>query len=88
MKYLNRLADYTEQRQHMRSQITQAMVYPSILVVFAIGIVAVLLGTVVPEILKTFEKSKQALPWTTEWVMAASNFVKPIGCQVSWYCWS
>ncbi|MFY8300053.1 type II secretion system inner membrane protein GspF [Pseudoalteromonas sp. SS15] len=73
---LNRLADYTEQRQHMRSQITQAMVYPSILVVFAIGIVAVLLGTVVPEILKTFEKSKQALPWTTEWVMAASNFVQ------------
>lgn len=73
---LNRLADYTEQRQHMRSQITQAMVYPTILVVFAITIVAVLLGTVVPKILKTFEKSKQALPWTTEWVMAASNFVQ------------
>lgn len=73
---LNRLADYTEQRQHMRSQITQAMVYPTILVIFAIAIVSVLLGTVVPKILKTFEKSKQALPWTTEWVMAASNFVQ------------
>ena len=73
---LNRLADYTEQRQHMRSQITQAMVYPIILVIFAIGIVSVLLGTVVPKILKTFEKSKQVLPWTTEWVMAASNFVQ------------
>ncbi|TGE76281.1 type II secretion system protein GspF [Pseudoalteromonas sp. KS88] len=73
---LNRLADYTEQRQHMRSQITQAMVYPVILVIFAIGIVSVLLGTVVPKILKTFEKSKQVLPWTTEWVMAASNFVQ------------
>lgn len=73
---LNRLADYTEQRQHMRSQITQAMVYPVILVIFAIGIVSVLLGTVVPKILKTFEKSKQVLPWTTEWVMAASNYVQ------------
>lgn len=73
---LNRLADYTEQRQHMRSQITQAMVYPTILVIFAIAIVSVLLGTVVPQILKTFEKSKQVLPWTTEWVMAASNFVQ------------
>jgi general secretion pathway protein F len=73
---LNRLADYTEQRQHMRSQITQAMVYPTILVIFAIAIVSVLLGTVVPKILKTFEKSKQVLPWTTEWVMAASNFVQ------------
>ncbi|WP_419148966.1 type II secretion system inner membrane protein GspF [Pseudoalteromonas 'SMAR'] len=73
---LNRLADYTEQRQHMRSQITQAMVYPIILVIFAVAIVSILLGTVVPKILKTFEKSKQALPWTTEWVMAASNFVQ------------
>jgi general secretion pathway protein F len=73
---LNRLADYTEQRQHMRSQITQAMVYPTILVVFAIAIVSVLLGTVVPKILKTFEKTKQVLPWTTEWVMAASHFVQ------------
>ncbi|MEO2267773.1 type II secretion system inner membrane protein GspF [Pseudoalteromonas pernae] len=73
---LNRLADYTEQRQYMRSQIVQAMVYPTILVIFAIAIVSILLGTVVPKILKTFEKSKQALPWTTEWVMAASNFVQ------------
>lgn len=73
---LNRLADYTEQRQHMRSQIIQAMVYPTILVIFAIAIVSILLGTVVPKILKTFEKSKQALPWTTEWVMAASHFVQ------------
>ncbi|ALS31629.1 general secretion pathway protein F [Pseudoalteromonas translucida KMM 520] len=73
---LNRLADYTEQRQYMRSQITQAMVYPIILVVFAIAIVSVLLGTVVPKILKTFEKTKQVLPWTTEWVMAGSHFVQ------------
>ena len=73
---LNRLADYTEQRQHMRSQITQAMVYPIILIIFAVAIVSILLGTVVPKILKTFEKSKQALPWTTEWVMAASHFVQ------------
>ena len=75
-KVLNRLADYTEQRQHMRSQITQAMVYPMVLVVFAIGIISILLGSVVPKILKTFEKSKQALPWTTEWVLAASNYVQ------------
>ena len=28
---LNRLADYTEQRQHMRTQIMQALLYPAIL---------------------------------------------------------
>ncbi|MCF2859598.1 type II secretion system inner membrane protein GspF [Pseudoalteromonas sp. SMS1] len=80
---LNRLADYTEQRQYMRSQITQAMVYPTILVVFAIAIVSVLLGTVVPEILKSFEKSNQVLPWTTEWVLAASHFVQDFWMQAT-----
>ena len=73
---LVRLADYTEQRQHMRSQITQAMVYPIILVVFAVAIVSILLGTVVPTIVKSFQSSKLALPWTTETVIAASNFIQ------------
>jgi len=73
---LMRLADYTEQRQHMRSQITQAMVYPIILVVFAVAIVSILLGTVVPTIVKSFQSSKLALPWTTETVIAASNFIQ------------
>lgn len=73
---LVRLADYTEQRQHMRSQITQAMVYPIILVVFAVAIVSILLGTVVPTIVKSFQSSKLALPWTTETVIAMSNFIQ------------
>lgn len=73
---LNRLADYIEQREMMRSQVTQAMVYPSILVLFAIGVVYGLLGTVVPTIISSFEKSKQVLPWTTEAVIAMSHFVQ------------
>jgi general secretion pathway protein F len=60
----------------MRSQITQAMVYPSILVVFAVAIVSILLGTVVPTIVKSFQSSKLALPWTTETVIAMSNFIQ------------
>ena len=36
---LNRLADYTERRQQTRSQITQAMIYPSLMLFFAMGIV-------------------------------------------------
>jgi general secretion pathway protein F len=60
----------------MRSQITQAMVYPIILVVFAVAIVSILLGTVVPTIVKSFQSSKLALPWTTETVIAMSNFIQ------------
>src|SRR5690554_3560147 len=37
---LQRLADYAENRQKMRSKLLQALLYPIVLVVFAIGIVA------------------------------------------------
>ena len=30
-KVLNRLADYTEQRQQLKSQLVQALVYPAIM---------------------------------------------------------
>ncbi len=82
---LMRLADYTEQRQAMSRQIMQAMIYPIILMVFAVIIVGILLGTVVPEIVSTFDKTNQILPLSTRIVMAASEFVQNywlvvIGC--------
>ena len=39
---LNRLADYTEQRQQMRSQLVQALVYPVIMTIVAVAVIAVL----------------------------------------------
>ena len=79
---LNRLADYTEQRQHMRSQILQALLYPIILTCFAILVISILLAAVVPKIVGQFEHMGQTLPGTTLFLIAASDFLRAYGIFV------
>ncbi|ABC30656.1 type II secretion system inner membrane protein GspF [Hahella aquimaris] len=72
---LNRLADYTEQRQMSRQKIQLAAIYPIILTFVAFGIVGFLLGYVVPDIIKVFVSKGQALPALTQVILALSDFV-------------
>ncbi len=76
---LNRLADYTEQRQHMRSQIMQALLYPAILTFFAFAVISILLTAVVPKIVEQFEHMGQNLPGATLFLIAASEFLRDYG---------
>lgn len=76
---LERLADYTEQRQQTRSQIQQASVYPGVLTVVAIAVIAFLLASVVPEIVDQFADQGQQLPAVTEFLIAISDFVRGYG---------
>lgn len=79
---LNRLADYTEQRQHMHSQIMQALLYPAILTFFAIAVISILLAAVVPKIVGQFEQMGQSLPGSTLFLIAASDFLRSYGLFV------
>ncbi|UXI01182.1 type II secretion system inner membrane protein GspF [Photobacterium sp. TY1-4] len=79
---LNRLADYTENRQQMRSKLQQAMIYPTMLTLVAVAVVAFLLATVVPKIVDQFVQMGQELPTITEILLAASNFVQNWGALV------
>jgi general secretion pathway protein F len=72
---LSRLADYTEKRQQTRSQIIQAMVYPSIMMFFAIGIIVLLLVIVVPKIVGQFQQNGQDLPGITQFLIDVSDFL-------------
>lgn len=78
-KVLNRLADYTEKRQEMRSQLIQALVYPLIMTVVAVGVIAILLTAVVPKIVGQFEHMGENLPGTTQFLIASSDFLNDYG---------
>jgi general secretion pathway protein F len=76
---LNRLADYTEKRQQTKNQITQAMVYPSIMMFFAFAIVMLLLTVVVPKIVGQFQNMGQDLPTITQILIDVSDFIRTYG---------
>jgi general secretion pathway protein F len=76
---LERLADYTESREQMRSRTMNAMLYPVMLFIVCISIVALLLTFVVPKIVKQFENSKAELPMLTQALIAISDFLRDWG---------
>ena len=76
---LNRLADYTEKRQQTRSQITQALVYPTLMLFFAMAIVVMLLTVVVPKIVGQFDHMGQELPGMTQFLIATSDWLRNYG---------
>jgi len=78
-KVLNRLADYTEQREQMRSQLIQALVYPVIMTVVAVGVISILLTKVVPQIVGQFEHMGANLPSSTKFLIASSDFLQANG---------
>ncbi len=73
---LERLADYTEKRQQMRSTITMALVYPAILVVVATAIVVGLLTFVVPKVVAQFDRVGAELPLLTRIMIALSDLLQ------------
>ncbi len=79
---LERLADYTEQRQQIRSKMTQAMIYPLILTLVMVSVVVALLTTVVPTVIEQFEFAGRNLPDMTLALISASNFVQNYGIAV------
>ena len=76
---MERLADYTESQTRLRNKIITALVYPAIVTVVALLIVAFLLTSVVPQVVGAFSHTQQQLPLLTRVLLAISDFSRDWG---------
>ncbi|HSP01614.1 MAG TPA: type II secretion system F family protein, partial [Thioalkalivibrio sp.] len=79
---LERLADYTENRQQMRQKIQLALFYPAILTTMALLVTVALLTYVVPEVVQVFQGIGQELPWLTRTLIAVSDGLREYGVLI------
>jgi general secretion pathway protein F len=78
---LSRLADYLEARIALRQKFSMALIYPALVTVVALAVIATLLLYVVPQIIAVYQQSRQTLPWLTRALIATSDFLRETG----WY---
>jgi general secretion pathway protein F len=76
---LEQLADYTENSQYTRQKLKMAMIYPLVLIVVAIAMVALLMTFVVPELVSLFTHNAAELPWITQALITSSHFIRDWG---------
>jgi type IV pilus assembly protein PilC len=71
---LNRLAEYQEKAQKLKSKIVSAMVYPTIVLCIAVGILVFLLLVIVPKFKAMFADMGTDLPAISQIVFGASDW--------------
>ncbi len=91
---LQRLAAWLEARQALRTKLTQACIYPAIVVTIAMLVVGALLMFVVPQVVGVFASARQKLPPLTLMTLALSDFLRgwwlPVLCVSvgsAWAAW-
>jgi type IV pilus assembly protein PilC len=71
-----RLAGYIEKARSLKSKVKSAMVYPSAIVFVALSVIIFLMIFVIPVFAQMFQDAGGTLPWPTQFVIGASNFIK------------
>jgi len=82
-RVLSRLADYFEERDALRGKLVGALVYPALVGLVALGVIVALLVFVMPQIVAAFAQTKQALPWLTQTLLAASAVLRSYGLWIA-----
>ncbi len=76
-KVLLRLAEFMEKAQRIKGKVTSAMVYPVVVMIMALGILAFLMIFIIPKFKEIFSEllEGQSLPPLTEFVMKISELM-------------
>lgn len=72
---LQRLAIFIEKMVKLKRALRSALIYPSVILVIAVGVVTIILWKVIPVFRTLFEGFNVELPLLTRMVIALSNFV-------------
>ena len=73
---LDRLADYLESQVRLRNKVTSILIYPAVMLGFAMLVVAVLVTVVLPQITELLASLNRPLPWFTKAIIGASHFAR------------
>lgn len=73
---LDRLAEFGERQQAMRSRVSAALIYPIFMALVGVGVLFALITFIVPSITKVFTDRKQALPLPTMVLIQISTFLQ------------
>src|SRR3954465_13923164 len=73
---LNRLAQYIEKNEKLKAKVKGAMVYPSVVLVVAVGVTVVLLLLLTPSFEKMFKGFGGAMPAPTQIVIDLSKWLQ------------
>lgn len=73
---LDRLATYMEKEVEAKGQVVSAMMYPAVMVIAQIAMIAYLMISLVPKLQKIFSSLKAPLPWYTKIVVGISEFLQ------------
>jgi general secretion pathway protein F len=73
---LRRLADYLESQVRTRNRVISIMLYPLMMMGFAVLVVIALVTVVLPQITQLLESMNMPLPWYTQAIISGSRFVR------------
>jgi type IV pilus assembly protein PilC len=78
---LSRLADFMEKAEKLKKKVVGAMIYPSVVIFIAVGIVSMIMIFVVPKFEQIFKDFKVQLPGVTQILVDSSRW---LGAEYGW----